>query len=91
MRVLAAVLLLTGSLAGCVGDFSSRHIEAEYHSCLAAFVPLAGVKAADWDAICETSRRSAYDYRLSTRRFVPRFPQDGGGSYQVPTQVIIMN
>jgi len=93
MRLLAAVALLTGSLVGCVGDFATEHIEARYHRCLDSFKPLAGVNAVAWDTDCASARAFDYDYRLSLRRLAPcNYVSCGrGGSYQAPTQVIIMN
>jgi hypothetical protein len=91
-QVLASVLLL-GTLTGCLGQFKGEHIEAAYHRCLDEFRPLKGIQFQQWEAMCEQTRRAAYDYRLSVRRFVPQFPSSekgGATGYRPPTQVIIM-
>jgi len=80
MRIMVSVALLASSLAGCVGHFASEHIESRYHRCLEDFQPLTGVKVAQWDALCEDTRRADYDYRLSARRFVPTYPHNSTGS-----------
>jgi hypothetical protein len=90
-QVLASVLLL-GSLTGCLGQFSSEHIEEAYHRCLAKLPTLADYQAVQWRLICEGNRRAAYDYRLSASRFVPQLQGDWAASatYKAPAQVIIM-
>jgi len=92
MRQVLASVLLIGSLSGCLGQYRGEHIEAAYHSCLDAFQPLRGVRASDWDAMCERTRQAAYDYGLSVRRFAPQLQGTWSASptYKAPTQVIIM-
>jgi len=90
MRLLSAVVLLTGSLVGCVGDFTTEHIEARYHRCLDSFQPLSGVNAVAWDKDCANVRALDYDYRLSARRFVPAYPHGTGGSCEGCTQRVIV-
>lgn len=91
MRVLAATVLLAGSLVGCVGDFSDEHIEASYHRCLDSFRPMSGVKVAQWDADCERVRAFDYDYRLSLRRLAPcNFLLDCASGGSAPTRTIVI-
>jgi hypothetical protein len=84
MRLLTAVVLLTGSLAGCVGDFTTERIEARYHRCLSN----TGYDRAMLERLCERNRAFDYDYRLSLRR---AFPDNGAGGTGVPIQVYTVN
>mgnify|MGYP001576969564 CR=1 FL=1 len=88
MRVLAAVLLLTGSLAGCVGNFTNERIDARYHSCMAHWEPERDSYTARVN-LCEDNRQYDLDYRTSLRRFTMDIT--GGGGVTAPTPVIILN
>ena len=91
MRVLAAVLLFSGSLAGCVGPnslgnfgrFSDDNLAADYALCMSN----------PWEPylykLCDENRQHSLAYRWSYSRFWPDI--SGGSSVQGPVPVIILN
>jgi hypothetical protein len=92
---LVAVVLLTSSLAGCVGAFTNEAIEGRYQTCMTSpfKVPLSADQVAWFHQRCADNRAFDYDYRFSLRRLVPEIPAGGscGPNGCAPVQVIIMN
>ncbi len=82
MRAVLSAVGLILTLSGCVGDFTSEHIESRYQQCLTN----TDIHRPTLEKLCRDNRQFDYDYRLSLRRVF-----DKGGAGDRPIQMYRLN